>query len=256
MTSAPASPRPLILLSNDDGHARRGIRTLRAALLTIADVVIVAPEVEQSAASHALSLHRPLRARRVEDGIFAVDGTPADCVYVALFHSKLLPRRPDLVVSGINHGLNLAQDVFYSGTVAAAREGAMRGIPALAMSTAARAPEDFERVAGLGREIAQRLLETPRGKSALLLSVNVPQAWNGKLRSARLGTRNYEEVLDERRDPRGREYLWLGGSGVHHTPDPGSDTDAHDAGFATVTPLILDLTAQAELPLVESLLTM
>jgi 5'-nucleotidase len=246
--------RPLLLLSNDDGHARRGIRTLGAALARIADVVIVAPEVEQSAASHALSLHRPLRARRVEEAIWAVDGTPADCVYVALFHAKILPRKPDLVVSGINHGLNLAQDVFYSGTVAAAREGAMRGIPALAMSTAARDPAAFERVAELGVRIAQRLLDTPKGKSALLLSVNVPQSWNGKLRTARLGTRNYEEVLDQRQDPRGREYLWLGGSGVHHTPDPGSDTDAHDAGFATVTPLVLDLTAQPELPLVDTLL--
>ncbi len=245
--------RPLILLSNDDGHARRGIRTLRQALLAMADVVIVAPEVEQSASSHSLSLHRPLRVRKVDDGIFAVDGTPADCVYVALFHSKVLGRRPDLVVSGINHGLNLAQDVFYSGTVAAAREGAMRGIPALAMSAHARSPADFEKTAELGRRFAEKLLEMPRGKSALLLNVNVPQKWNGGVRAARLGARNYEEVLDERTDPRGREYLWLGGSGVHHDPDPGSDTDAHDAGFASVTPLILDLTAQAELPLVEHL---
>lgn len=245
--------RPLILLSNDDGHARRGIRTLRSALASVADVVIVAPEVEQSASSHSLSLHRPLRVRKVEEGIFAVDGTPADCVYVALFHSKVMGRRPDLVVSGINHGLNLAQDVFYSGTVAAAREGAMRGIPALAVSAHARSPEDFEKTAELGCRFAKQLLEMPRGKSALLLNVNVPQRWNGGVRAARLGARNYEEVLDERVDPRGREYLWLGGSGVRHDPDPGSDTDAHDAGFASVTPLILDLTAQAELPLAEHL---
>ena len=122
--------RPLILLSNDDGHSSTGIRAMQAALKAAgADVVVVAPETEQSASSHALSLHRPLRLRKVEADVFALDGTPADCVYVALHATtRLLARRPDMVVSGINHGMNLGQDAFYSGTVAAAREGAFRGI--------------------------------------------------------------------------------------------------------------------------------
>src|SRR4029078_3701435 len=117
-------------LSNDDGHGSEGIRALRAELATWADVVLVAPETEQSATSHSLSLHRPLRARKVEPGIFAIDGTPADCVYVALHaEQRFLPRWPDLVCSGINRGLNLGQDAFYSGTVAAARQGARPGVP-------------------------------------------------------------------------------------------------------------------------------
>src|SRR4051812_11588427 len=130
-----AADRPLILLSNDDGHRARGIRVLADALRRFADVVVCAPESEQSTTSHSLTLTRPLRLRSVVDGVFAVDGTPADCVYVALNGgTRLLPRAPDLVVSGMNHGLNLGTDVFYSGTVAAAREGALRGIPALAAS--------------------------------------------------------------------------------------------------------------------------
>ena len=239
----PSAERPLILLANDDGQARRGIRTMREVLSKDADVVIVAPEVEQSAASHALSLHRPLRLRRVEDGVFAVDGTPADCVYAALHHPRVLPRKPDLVVSGLNHGLNLGQDVFYSGTVAAAREGALRGIPAIAASAA----REVDRLAAcqLVARLAARLLErwsslSPRTP---LLNVNFPPKWTGEVSVTRIGSRNYEELLDIRRDPRGREYFWLGGSGVTHAPEAGTDTDAHDAGVASVTPLVLDLTA-------------
>lgn len=244
--------RPLILLSNDDGHARRGIRTLREALLPLGDVVIVAPEVEQSASSHALSLHRPLHARKVEPDIFAVDGTPADCVYVALFHDRLLPRRPDLVVSGLNHGLNLAQDAFYSGTVAAAREGALRGIHALAASAHAKA--DRAKAAELAARIAAALLATPATRPALLLNLNVPGPWNGEVRVTRLGARMYEERLDFRHDPRGNEYFWLGGPGVRHEPDPETDTDAHEAGAASVTPLALDLTAHGERSRTQSLI--
>src|ERR1700689_898426 len=126
---------PLVLLSNDDGYASPGIRTMRDALSRHAEVVTLAPETEQSASSHSLSLHRPLRLRSVEPNVFALDGTPADCVYVALHAgTRVLPRKPDLVVSGINSGMNLGQDAFYSGTSAAAREGELRGFPALATS--------------------------------------------------------------------------------------------------------------------------
>jgi 5'-nucleotidase len=244
--------RPLVLLSNDDGFASPGIQALRTALAEWADVVVVAPETEQSASSHALSLHRPLRARGIEPGVFAVDGTPADCVYVALHaeNARFLPRWPDLVCSGVNRGLNLGQDAFYSGTIAAAREGALRGIPGLAAS--ADRKMDPARVAALASSIAKALLaelpsrETRPGPSVArktpLLNLNVPLKWTGEVRRTRLGARLYEEVIDVRRDPRGREYMWLGGPGVRHEPDPGSDTDAYDQGAASLTPLLLDLT--------------
>jgi 5'-nucleotidase len=252
--------RPLVLLSNDDGYASPGIQALRTALSTWADVVVVAPETEQSASSHALSLHRPLRARAVEEGVFAIDGTPADCVYVALHaDTRFLPRWPDLVCSGVNRGLNLGQDAFYSGTIAAAREGAIRGIPALAASAHPKA--DAARVAELASKLARALHEVdpsraPRPgpsvtRNTPLLNVNVPLKWTGEVRRTRLGARLYEEIIDVRKDPRGREYMWLGGPGVRHEPDPGSDTDAYDAGAASITPLLLDLTDTSAAPLAD-----
>lgn len=243
--------RPLFLLSNDDGHASRGLRALRSALLHHADVVVVAPETEQSAASHALSLHRPLRVREVEPGIFAVDGTPADCVYVALnSQGRLLPRRPDAVVSGINLGLNLGQDVFYSGTVAAAREGSLGGLPALASSAHLNA--DFARVADLTASLALDLVKRAL-TGPVLLNLNVPRHWSGEVRSTRLGARIYEQQVDFRTDPRGREYLWIGGSGVRHERNEGTDTDAYDDGAASLTALVLDLTAPEGRSLVDDM---
>ncbi len=242
--------RPLVLLSNDDGYASAGIQAMRQALSVVGDVVVLAPEAEQSASSHALSLHRPLRLRAVEPHVFALDGTPADCVYVALHAgTRLLPRRPDLVVSGINHGLNLGQDAFYSGTVAAAREGALRRIPAVASS--AHPAADLAAVAQLTTRIALELLAA-RGKRGALLNLNVPPRWNGQVRATRLGARIYEEVVDFRRDPRGREYLWVGGPGVRHERDEGSDTDAYDDGVASITPLLLDLSSAGDHDLAES----
>jgi 5'-nucleotidase len=232
--------RPLVLLSNDDGHFSRGIRSMRDALASACDVVIVAPETEQSAASHALSLHRPLRMREVEPAVFAIDGTPADCVYIALHAgTRVVPRKPDLVVSGINKGLNLGQDAFYSGTVAAAREGALRGIPAIA--TSAQAGAELDAVARATARLAEALLARAPLPRPTLLNFNVPRAWTGEVRCTRLGARIYEEVVDFRIDPRGREYLWVGGPGVRHERDPGTDTDAFDDGAASVTPLVLDL---------------
>ncbi len=239
--------RPLALLSNDDGFNRAGIRAIRDAMLPRFDVVIVAPEAEQSASSHSLSLHRPLRSREVEPGIFAVDGTPADCVYVALHGgARYLPRRPDVVISGLNHGLNMGQDVFYSGTVAAAREGALRGIPAIATSAESKA--DRNACALAVASFALTLIkEVANGEAtrAPLLNLNFPRRWNGKLRVTTLGRRIYDEVVDIRVDPRGREYLWLGGPGISHDALPGSDTEAYDAGFASLTPLLLDLTSSS-----------
>jgi 5'-nucleotidase len=242
-----------VLLSNDDGYASGGLRALRDALAAWAEVVVVAPETEQSATSHSLTLHRPLRSRRVEERIFAVDGTPADCVYVALHaEGRFLPRWPDLVLSGINRGLNLGQDAFYSGTVAAAREGALRGIPAIAVSSHTKA--DRPKAAELASRLAQELYAATHVAGAArpspmaarktpLLNLNVPADWTGEIRRTRLGARLYEEVIEVRLDPRGREYMWLGGPGVRHERDEGSDTDAYDDGAASITPLVLDLTA-------------
>ena len=231
--------RPLALLSNDDGIASPGLHSLRDALREQFDVVVLAPETEQSAASHALSLHRPLRLREIEAGSWALDGTPADCVYVALHAgTKVLARRPDLVVSGINRGLNLGQDVFYSGTVAAAREGALRGIPALAVSAHLHA--DLRAIGKLATRLASELLA--HKSQGVLLNLNVPKRWSGEVRHTKVGSRIYEETVDFRTDPRGREYLWLGGPGVRHERNPGSDTDAYDDGAASITPLVLDLT--------------
>jgi 5'-nucleotidase len=244
--------RPLVLLSNDDGVVSPGIRAMREALSGQAEVIVVAPETEQSASSHSLSLHRPLRLRSVEAGVFAVDGTPADCVYVALHAStRVLPRKPDLVVSGINHGLNLGQDAFYSGTIAAAREGALRGIPALAASAHARV--DLRAAAATSALVALSLLHEQPCRGALF-NLNFPDAWNGGIQATRLGARIYDEVVEFRVDPRGREYLWIGGPGVRHERDPGTDTDAFDDGFASITPLALDLTHPPDRPLVDSVL--
>ena len=258
-----AAQRPLVLLSNDDGVTSRALRALAEALKTWADVITVVPETEQSATSHSLSLHRPLRARKIDDTTYAVDGTPADCVYVALHAAtKFVPRWPDLVCSGINRGLNLGQDAFYSGTVAAAREGALRGIPAIAASAHTKA--DYARVAKLTSTLAMQLYEETRAthstrpppklvRGTPLLNLNVPLEWNGQVRPARLGSRLYDETLDIRLDPRGREYIWLGGPGVTHEDDPGSDTDAFDAGFAPLTMLLLDLTRADETGLLDRL---
>jgi 5'-nucleotidase len=243
--------RPLVLLSNDDGHFSAGLRAMRAALLARADVVVLAPETEQSAKSHSLSLHHPLRLRLVEPGIFALDGTPADCVYVALHAAqRVLPRRPDLVISGINAGMNLGQDVFYSGTVAAAREAALRSVPAVA--TSAHHSVDLAKAAEKTMDVAFELLaRSPASKT--LLNLNFPKDWGGEMRACRLGARIYEEVVDFRLDPRGREYLWLGGPGVRHERDDGTDTDAYDDAVASITPLVLDLTCKADFELAESI---
>ena len=243
--------RPLVLLSNDDGVTAPGLLALREALAPHADVVVCAPEINQSATSHSLSLHRILRLRHAGAALFAIDGTPADCVYVAL-HSgtRVLPRRPDFVVSGMNHGLNLGVDAFYSGTVAAAREASLRGIPSIAVSADAGAERDAAARLGASLALAMwracqarpRAPDNARRSPAVLLNVNIPQGDAWPVRATCLGARLYVEEVDYRTDPRGREYLWIGGAGaVRHDHVPGSDTEAFDEGVASITPLTLDL---------------
>jgi 5'-nucleotidase len=244
--------RPLILLSNDDGFRALGLLELRAALSELGDVVVCAPHAEQSASSHSISLSSPLRLREHEAGVFSVDGTPADSVYVALCsHGRVLPRRPDLVVSGINHGLNLAGDVFYSGTVAAAREAALRGFRGLALSAGPAA--DLAAAAACGVNIASAFLAEPlpRPGTGVLLNVNFPPGDRWSVRATRLGLRSYEDMAEFRVDPRGGEYLWLGGSRAIHGEAAGSDTEAYDQGVVGVTPLSLEMWDSAQQLLVE-----
>lgn len=232
--------RPLILISNDDGFRAAGLQRLRESLSTIADVIVCAPDAEQSAASHALSLHRPLRLKQHEAGLFSVDGTPADSVYVALFSgTRILPRIPDLVVSGLNHGVNLGDDVFYSGTVAAAREGALRGVRAIALSV--DVTESLPAAADWTARFVVHLLARS-SEEPFLYNINFPPGSVWPVASTQLGRRSYRDEVEFRRDPRGREYLWLGGPpGTRHEGVEGTDTAAFDAGAIGITPLCLSL---------------
>ena len=234
--------KPLVLITNDDGVLAPGIRAVAEALRGFAEVIVAAPDRERSAASHSISLDRPLRVDEIEPGIYAIDGTPVDCVYLALLH--LVPRKPDLVVSGINNGFNLGSDVFYSGTVAGAVEGALRGVPALAISLERRRPQDFSHAAEFAQAIAHEIVR--RGPQALpdasLLSVNLPAGPIRGYRVTFLGRRVYRDQVDVREDLRGRSYYWIGGPEEQADDLPGSDCSAVREGLASVTPLGLDLT--------------
>lgn len=249
-----SSQRPLVVATNDDGFHARGLNALVHALSASCDVVTVAPATEQSAMSHAITLHRPLRLHTRASGAHSLDGTPVDCVYVALHHPGLLARRPDLVVSGINHGLNLGADVLYSGTVAGAREGALRDIPSVAFS--APADSDFVRLAAECAELVTKLLTwraAHPSESAPLLNVNFPSGTARGVRATTLGQRVYEDLVDVRADPRGRHYLWIGGPSVSHPPMPGTDTEAFEQGFVSVTPLSIDSLCADHLPIARAL---
>ena len=245
--------RPLLLLSNDDGVHAEGLRLLARAVEHLGEVVIVAPASEQSTRSHALTLHRPLRVLPVGTAVWSVDGTPADCTYVALHHPTMLPRRPTLVLSGINHGSNLGSDVFYSGTVAAAREAAFRGVPAMALSMPSSA--DPATCAALAVPFVARLLaalaRTPPAATPLL-NLNFPHGDPKGTRNTRLGVRAYEDLVEVRHDPRGRQYLWIGGPSVEHPLVVGSDTEAFDAGFISLSALRLDMDTDAFAPLLDA----
>jgi 5'-nucleotidase len=234
--------RPLILVTNDDGVMAPGIRAVAEALGEVGQVIIAAPDRERSAASHSISLDRPLRVDELEEGVFSIDGTPVDCVYLALLH--LVPRRPALCVSGINNGYNLGSDVFYSGTVAGAVEAALRGVPSIAVSLERRSPQDFSHAAAFTEALAAEVVA--RGPAAIpdasLLSVNLPRGPVTEYQVTHLGRRVYRDQVDVRQDLRGRSYYWIGGPEENATDLPGSDCSAVRDGRASVTPLALDLT--------------
>ena len=231
-----------ILVTNDDGIASPALAQLRRVLSPFGRVITIAPDRNQSASSQSLTLHRPLRIQEVAEDTYSVDGTPTDCVLVA-FHGQL-GEPPDLVVSGINHGPNMGEDVFYSGTVAAAIEGVLQGVPGIAASLATRAPSDFKLAADLFGRLVRQVLE--RGLTRrLCLNINfplLPEAELKGVRLTRLGTRQYADTLVRKVDPRGKDYFWIGGEDPVWQPEEGTDFHSVNGGFVSVTPLRLELT--------------
>jgi 5'-nucleotidase len=237
-----ASGRPLVLLTNDDAYGAAGLEALASACEAWCEPWIVAPATEQSGVSSSLSLHSPVRIKRHGERRFSVTGTPADCVYMALEH--VLPRRPDLCISGVNHGANLGDDVIYSGTVAAAVEATLADVPSLAVSLAAWGRGlDYGPAAALACRVAPQLLTRlmPRGT---LLNLNVPAeaTADADIEVAKLGRRDYERRVTEQRDPRGRPYYWIGGAALDSDDIPGSDCNVVAGGGASLTPLSVDMT--------------
>jgi len=232
-------PSAVILVTNDDGIHAAGLAALAAALAPLGEVYVVAPDREQSAVGHALTLHRPLRVEHVAERRFAVNGTPSDCVNLGVL--GLLPDPPTLVVSGINHGSNLGDDVTYSGTVSAAMEGTLLGVPSMAVSQLDGEAGGFEDAGWIAELVAARaLVEGLPAKT--LLNVNVPRGEVRGVRMTRLGHRVYREKVVQEVDPRGRPYYWIGAGPPEWREDEASDIAAVHAGWASVTPLHLDLT--------------
>jgi len=235
---------PLLLVTNDDGVHAPGIRALAGQLASLGTVYVVAPDREVSACAQSLTLKHPLRAERVGERIWAVDGTPADCVNLALV--KLLPQRPDLVVSGINRGANLGEDVFYSGTVGGAREGTFFGVPAIAVSLAARADADFGPAAAFATRLAAMVLEKGLPERTLL-NVNVPAGSPEGTVITVQGRREHEGTILEGLDPRRRTYYWIDEGKDRWQQDEMSDIHAVRKGLISVTPLQTDTTHHAVL---------
>ena len=227
----------VVVLTNDDGIHASGLAALEKALAELGDVYVVAPEREQSTCGHALTLHRPLRTHRLGERRFAVNGTPADCVNLAVL--GFLPAPPVLIVSGINHGSNLGDDVTYSGTIAAAMEGTLLGVPSIAVSLVDGG--DFDVAGRVARLIAMRVLVSGLPPKTLL-NVNVPAKPPHGIRLARLGHRVYMDKIVEQADPRGRSHYWIGGGDARWDSLEGTDMGAVHEGYVSLTPLHLDLT--------------
>lgn len=229
--------RPLILLSNDDGVLAPGILALRDIAQQWGDVVVVAPDRERSGCGHGLTLRDTLRAEEIEKNRFAVSGTPADCVYLGMLH--LCERMPDLVLSGINRGYNLGTDIYYSGTMGAAREARMRGVSALAISVDAKGRP--EQAAPFVNEVIEQML-AQKEKGPSLLNLNVPaQLKSEQMLLTQLGARQYQQQVEERKDLAGRSYYWIGGPPQHSDDGPGYDTHAVVHGYASLSVLGLSV---------------
>lgn len=232
--------KKLILVSNDDGIHSDGIKKLASALRRVGVVYVVAPDRERSAASHSLTMHRPLRVQEAGRNMYAVDGTPTDCINIAV--NGILPKKPDLVVSGINRGGNLGEDVSYSGTVSAAMEGTLLDIPSIAMSLASREVFDFRPAAAFAARLARHVLRHGLPKDTLL-NVNVPHSEHIKgYKITKQGKRFFTDVVVEKTDPRGKKYYWIGGNMVRWEGGEEADFYAINNGYISITPLHLDMT--------------
>jgi 5'-nucleotidase len=231
-----------ILVTNDDGILAPGLALLADVCRAVATVTVVAPDREQSATSHALTLHRPVRPMRRPDGAFQVDGTPTDCVMLAL--EALMPERPDYVFSGVNHGANMGEDVLYSGTVAAAMEAVALGVPGIGISFAGHQPETLATYRALLVDLVRRI--TAAGlPSDTLLNINLPRVPADEVkgvRATKLGSRFFSGSLARMKDPWGKEIFWIGGGTITWTGDADSDHAAVGDGYVSVTPLHMDLT--------------
>lgn len=231
-----------ILLSNDDGYFSPGLAALAAALEDLGDVTVVAPERDRSGASNSLTLDRPLSLKRAENGFYFVNGTPTDCVHLAV--TGIFDHMPDMVVSGINHGANMGDDTIYSGTVAAATEGFLLGVPSIAFSLASPAASDFTSASLVARDLVKRFIEEPF-REPVLLNVNIPDRPYEELRGTqvtRLGKRHKAEPLIRGETPRGETVFWIGPAGKAADAGSGTDFNAVAEGFVSVTPLRVDLT--------------
>ncbi len=231
-----------ILISNDDGVHAPGLTYLANALGKIADIIVVAPDRNRSGVSNSLTLEHPLRVVTTSNGYFSVNGTPTDCVHLAV--TGLLKERPDMVVSGINEGSNLSDDVLYSGTVAAATEGRFLGVPAIAISLAGPRCEHYDTAAAIAKLLVEHLRTQPL-TSDTVLNVNVPDLPFSELKGiqvTRLGTRHIAEPTIKALDPRGRKIYWVGPPGLEQDAGPGTDFYAVNSGYVSITPLHFDLT--------------
>jgi 5'-nucleotidase len=232
-----------ILCSNDDGILAPGLALLADVCREVADVTVVAPDREQSGTSHSLTLHRPLRPARRPDGSIQVDGTPTDCVMLAM--EALMPVRPDFVFSGVNHGPNMGEDVLYSGTVSAAMEGVMLGVPGVALSFTGHHPETMATYRDTLVRLVRKITSAPDFPSHMLLNINLPDRPASDVagvRVTRLGSRYFSDSLTRMKDPWGREIMWIGGGTITWTGGEQSDHVAVAEGFISVTPLQMDLT--------------
>lgn len=232
------------LISNDDGYFAPGLAALAQALSRLGKVTVVAPERDRSGASNSLTLDRPLIARRAANGFISVNGTPTDCVHLAI--TGLMDSPPDMVFSGINHGPNMGDDTLYSGTVAAATEGYLLGIPSVAMSLAGKPGEHFASACLVAEQLVRRWQEAPWAQGAVLLNVNVPDVppeQLGPWQVTRLGRRHHAEPVVQSRNPRGETIYWVGAVGRAQDAGPGTDFHTVAAKGVSVTPLQLDLTA-------------
>lgn len=233
-----------ILVANDDGILAPGIQVLAEACMAVGTVTVVAPDREQSAQSHALTLTRPLRPVRRPDGTWQVDGTPTDCVMLAI--DALMPERPDFVFSGINHGPNLGEDVLYSGTVSAAMEAVVLGIPGVAFSFASRRDDLLAGYGPLVAGLVKRITAHGSIPPNTLLNINLPGIPADEVkgvRVAKLGSRVFSESVMKQQDPWGRDVFWIGGGKITWTGDADTDHAAVEAGYVSITPLQLDLTS-------------